>query len=657
MLKSVLRPYQAEAVNRTIIGFEQEVQGEGGPYTKQLLVEPTGSGKTLLFAALTSYYRDVEKDRVLVLVDQTDLVDQTTAELLKHAEIYAQVEQGDRQASPDARVVATVQSLANRLHKFKPDAFQLVIADEADRSVAVQWQTVLSHFDGKAKVVGATATPDRNDQRSVLDYYERIAHETSMFDLIKGGYLSRVMVQTVPLKIDITKVHQSQGDYDKNELDDTLTPYFDEICEAIKQYASDRKILVFLPLIKTSEKFADVAGAHGIRAQHVDGKSADRDMIKQAFRLGNTQLLSNAMLLGRGYNDPSIDCVVNLRPTRSAPLYRQFVGRGTRTFCPRGCSERCDHDEAKKDLLLLDFLWQFERHGLIRPASLVARDKEHNDQLTDFTVQKAGQLFDLETIDSAVAAEMQKRLAETLAKQKAKKPGYFDAMEFAMEMGDRTLLEYEPRAKWEGKPLSDAQAAWLDRMGFNTDTIKGRGHASKIFDLARKRRDAGLATFKQVKLLRKFGVQSPELVGFADATTYIDSRINNIRLPQDFQLYRASGISSAPVSAETAVGGWIGGEAREDTTTVTNGGTQSAKQDSRGGRELLDTPARVAEKSGGANAHSRASTIESDNAGFGRSDAPAQLLLSDDEIARLPTAHERGLAHLRRAKAMIAATE
>lgn len=549
--KLPLRDYQDDAVNSAILGFETEIPEVGGPYDRQLLVEPTGAGKTIMFAALADYWIHTHKQAVLILVDQIDLADQARDEILATTDHFPQIEQGDRTASPLAGIViASVQTVANRLDKFARDRFGLVIADEADRSVADQWQKVLNHFDGHAKVLGVTATPDRNDQRSVLDYYERIAHETPLFELIKRGYLARIMVQTVPLSIDISKVKQSQGDYDKVALDEALTPYFGEVCEAIQKYAPDRKSLVFLPLIETSKRFVEVARDAGIIAEHIDGKSEERDEIKRRFRDGQIKLLANAMLLGRGYNDRSIDCIVNLRPTRSGSLYRQFVGRGTRTFCPHGCAERCDHKEAKQDLLLLDFLWTFHRLGLQRPANLIATSEEQAKKLTQFSERHAGKEFDLEGIDSKVALEAEKLLLKQLQKAAQKRPGFFDAMEFAVYFQQRELVDYVSRSKWEQKPVSEGQANYLDKLGIDSKTVKDFGHAHAILDAATARRKKGLASIKQVKLLRRFGVNQPELVTFEGAKAWLDFRLNGVPLPAGLNIYMEGAENPTPEGEE-----------------------------------------------------------------------------------------------------------
>jgi len=278
------------------------------------------------------------------------------------------------------------------------------------------------------------------------------------------------------------------------------------------------------------------ANVGDIRAAHIDGASDEREQIKQRFRDREIDLLANAMLLGRGYNDRSIDCIVNLRPTRSATLYRQFVGRGTRTYCPHGCPMRCEHVERKKDLLLLDFLWTFHRLGLQRPANLVAKSADQAKRLTDYSQRSKGQL-DLQGIDSKVAIEAETNLLKSLMKGRVMPPGYFDAAAVAVALHQRDLIEYQPVARWESKPPSEAQLAALEKMGFGRDSIESFGYAHKLMDLAADRRKKDLATFKQMKMLRKIGTKDADKVTFAGASALIDRHINGVDIPEGIEIY------------------------------------------------------------------------------------------------------------------------
>ena len=132
-----------------------------------------------------------------------------------------------------------------------------------------------------------------------------------------------------------------------------------------------RKTVVFLPLIKTSQKFRDLLNTYGFRAAEVNGQSDDRRQVLADFDAGKYNVLCNSMLLTEGWDCPSVDCVVVLRPTKVRSLYSQMVGRGTRL------------SPGKSDLLLLDFLWMTDKHELCRPADLVCEDRAVARQMTE----------------------------------------------------------------------------------------------------------------------------------------------------------------------------------------------------------------------------------------------------------------------------------
>ena len=149
--------------------------------------------------------------------------------------------------------------------------------------------------------------------------------------------------------------------------------------------ANDRKIVVFLPLVKTSQKFTGILNSMGFGPRK-SRDSQDRAEVLEDFDKGRYNVLCNSMLLTEGWDCPSVDCVVVLRPTKVRSLYSQMVGRGTRLH------------PGKEDLLLLDFLWHTERHELCHPAHLIA-ENEGSSQSHDQAIEEAGIALDLETVE------------------------------------------------------------------------------------------------------------------------------------------------------------------------------------------------------------------------------------------------------------------
>jgi len=503
-----LRPYQQAAVEATEAGW-RGIDGEP-PATKQLLSMPTGCGKTVVFAHLA--LREVERGhRVCVLAHREELLEQAQDKLLQAAGLDSALEKGTSTAHDTIlpTVVASVQTFhARRLERWHPDSFNLIVVDEAHHSLADTYLRVFDHFS-RARLVGVTATPDRGDKQSLGEVYERIAYEYSLRQAIKDGYLCPIKAKLIPLEIDISNVRTVHGDYSVNDLDASITPYLYQAAQAIAEHASDRKTLVFVPLVRTSEAFASICQGLGLRAMHVDGGSDDRKQILRDYAEGKYQVLTNSSLLLEGYDCPQISCIVCLRPTQSRPLYAQIVGRGTR-IAP-----------GKDDLLLLDFLWQSTKHSLCMPASLFAKSHEEAQQVMGFFKPGEDAKDLLEAEDDAKKAR-EHALAKQLEAQQHKKKRVMDPLQFALSIHDEDLAEYEPVMRWEFDKPTQRQLQVLANLGLDTEIVTCKGHASAILSRVFARRDANLCTPKQARVLSKYGID-PSNITFERASAIIDS--------------------------------------------------------------------------------------------------------------------------------------
>jgi superfamily II DNA or RNA helicase len=384
-----------------------------------------------------------------------------------------------------------------------------VLVHNCHHTLAESYLGTLRHFDQNAFVLGVTATPDRSDKRTLSAYYENVAFEITLLDLIKQGYLSPITVKTVPLEIDLDEVRTVAGDYSAEDLGHALEPYLEEIARIIAEEYPNRKTLVFLPLISCSEKFAALCRRHGLAAEHVDGGSPDRKAILERFSSGETTLLSNAMLLTEGYDEPSVDCVVCLRPTKIRSLYSQIVGRGTRIH------------PGKDHLLLLDFLWLSSRHSLIKPAHLIAADDKEAQEITEALEEEDG---DLEKAQEAANADRTRKLVAQLRENRTRNSSTFDAMEFAVTLNDPSLARFEPTMGWHLDKVTPRQSKLLAKFGIDPVSVMTKGHAALLLDRIFMRLDLKLATAKQVRWLRKLGHPKPELASFKEASDFLNTR-------------------------------------------------------------------------------------------------------------------------------------
>ena len=198
----------------------------------------------------------------------------------------------------------------------------------------------------------------------------------------------------------MSSVRVSMGDFDVGSIAATLEPYLPQIAKAIQTHASARKTVVFCPLISIAQELADLIPG----AREVNGTSPDRKETLEWFdKAGPGAVLCNAMLLTEGWDCPSCDCVVVLRPTKVRSLYCQMIGRGTRLF------------PGKSNLLILDFLWLSYKHNLCKPASLIT---ENDKDIETVAKASTGEEEEIDLLEAVSDAESARRnaLAEAIEK-------------------------------------------------------------------------------------------------------------------------------------------------------------------------------------------------------------------------------------------------
>lgn len=511
-----LRPYQQQAKDAIFSEWENGIK-------KTLLVLPTGCGKTIVFAKVAE---ECVKggSRVLILAHRGELLDQAADKIGKSTGLGCATEKAEQTClgSWFRIVVGSVQSMMRekRLNQFPNDYFNTIIIDEAHHCISDSYQKVLRHFPD-AEVLGVTATPDRGDMQNLGTVFESLAYEYTLPKAIKEGYLSPIKAVTIPLKIDMSAVGVQAGDFKSGDIATALDPYLESIAEEMEKYCSNKKTVVFLPLVKTSQKFRDILNNHGFKAAEVNGDSKDRAEILEAFDKDQYNVLCNSMLLTEGWDCPSVDCIVVLRPTKVRSLYCQMVGRGTRLS-----------PETNKDhLLLLDFLWHTERHELCHPASLICESAEVAQKMTENMEKDAGCVIDIEEAEKAasedVVAQREEALAKQLSEMKRRKKRLVDPLQFEMSIQAEDLSGYVPAFGWEMAPPSDGQKKTLEKLGILPDAIENAGKASKILDRLDKRRREGLTTPKQIRFLESRGFQHVGTWKFETAKNMIDRIAGN----------------------------------------------------------------------------------------------------------------------------------
>lgn len=517
-----LRYYQDDAKQATFKALTE--------FSSALINLPTGAGKTVLAAHLIGAWLP---GRCIFLADQDELCQQPLEVINREINVIAALEKASYHADLRARVVvASSQTLArrSRLEAFPPGHFEYAIVDEAHRG-ADRDREILDYLG--CKRVGITATPFKAGLRDLSDYYETVAYSLPMLNLIKEGFAPSIRVMSIPIEIDLGEVRTKQGfegrDYNQDDVAATIEPYYHSILNELQSALIGRKTLVRLPLVASSKAFAALAREYGFNALHIDGASPDRADILRTFKESDhIDMLCNSQLLTTGADIPSVSAVVNLAPTSSMVAYQQFVGRGMRVL-PGVIDHIPGRDQAeerraaiaqsqKPDTLIVDFLWQHDRLTAINAASLVTTSPQDAGALYEKLRQSMTE-EDLLEAQRRVQEEREAELAKKLEEAAARAGNVMPADAWAHEVGLETLAHYESVARWELKPASEKQLSYLTKWGVDPDTVRDRGHASKLMDAMIHRFKYKLASAKQIVALKKKGVTdfNPSQLTFHEA--------------------------------------------------------------------------------------------------------------------------------------------
>jgi ATP-dependent helicase IRC3 len=354
------RPYQHEAVAALLAAAARGVH-------RPLLVLPTGTGKTIVFALLVQR----RGGRSLVLAHRDELIQQAVAKLhLVDPTLPLGVVQATRDEHTAPTVVASVQTLSRRtrLARLVPD-FRTIVIDEAHHAPAPSYRRILDYChawrpDGPL-VVGVTATPERGDRQSLRPVFEGIVYQKTLVEMMQAGYLVDLRALQVLLQADLDALRTQHGDFVEADLETLLleanAPA--QVLAAFQVHAAHRKALLFTPTVALAYAMAETFQTAGIPAEALDGTTplATRRAILQRLHTGATRVVANCAVLTEGFDEPSVDCIIVARPTQSALLYQQMLemlGRGTRTY------------PGKTDCLLLDVVGVSTRHTLHTAAIL-----------------------------------------------------------------------------------------------------------------------------------------------------------------------------------------------------------------------------------------------------------------------------------------------
>lgn len=247
-----------------------------------------------------------------------------------------------------------------------------VLVHNCHHAVADSYRRILAHcgaFSGTGPLtLGVTATPTRGDDVGLDAVFQEIVYQKTIREMILAGYLADLRALRIGIKADFHNLHTRMGDFLDSELEDMLLECDapGQIAEAYQQHARGRKALLFTPTVRVARLMAAAFQHVDIAAESVDGTTPidERRAILKRFKHGETQILANCGVLTEGFDEPSVDCVIIARPTKSATLYTQMVGRGTRIY------------PGKQDCLVMDLVGVTRRHDLQTIASLTGLPRD-----------------------------------------------------------------------------------------------------------------------------------------------------------------------------------------------------------------------------------------------------------------------------------------
>jgi superfamily II DNA or RNA helicase len=354
-VKRQLRPYQREAVAAV-----QKAWAEG--QLRPAVVMATGLGKSSVIAQLVADHvgqpnglvngkPEQRGRRVLILAHRHELLEQLKDNVLAvEPGVTVGIVQAERNETGPDVVIGSIQTLANaaRLEQIKDVG--LVVVDECHHSVARTYMETLARLGcfSDTIAVGATATMDRSDQKMLADVWESVAYSKGIREGIAEGHLVRPIGKAVVLEsLDLSQVKTSKGDFQEGQLGEAIEEASVDIAKAVTAHAAGRyRILVFVPTVASANRLSDQFEDWGLATEVVVGTTdkLKRSFIYQSLRDGDIRVIVSVGVLTEGFDLPAIDCIVMARPTQSASLYQQCIGRGLRPSPETG----------KTDCLVLD---------------------------------------------------------------------------------------------------------------------------------------------------------------------------------------------------------------------------------------------------------------------------------------------------------------
>lgn len=524
-----------------------------------LVVMPTGTGKTVLFSLAIKRALKEFGGRAMVIAHREELVRQA-ADKLEACGVATEIEMAEERADGSFLrradcVVASIQTLTRRGKRFQPGEFSVAVLDEAHHYTSPSWRAYIEHLQQNEhiKILGVTATPDRADKVGLGAVFQSVAFEYEIADAINDGYLVRPVQQFIHIEgMDFSNVRTTAGDLNGRDLADVMDAerVLHPIALATVEQAGAKKTIVFAPpgfresggeSFRVSERLCEMINRYrpGTAALISDSTPKDsRRQILSEFAARRIQFLVNVGVLTEGFDAPDIELVVLARPTKSRALYAQMVGRGTRPL--PGVVDGLTTPTARRDAIaaslkpvvtVLDFVGVTGKHKLISACDILGgKEPPEIVEAAKDIIAKRGPMPVESAIEEAKAEAERRREAKAAeearrAKVKAKvqykmsSVNPFDVLDVTRDRQINTVTS---------EPATARQRELLEKFGIQVEDVTLR-EAKRLIATCIERRNAGLCSYKQAALLRKFNHPEPEKLSFSEASQLIGEYLNKKR--------------------------------------------------------------------------------------------------------------------------------
>jgi len=540
MLKIKPRPYQGKAVN--------SVHEQLAEYSSTLLVMATGLGKTICFSLVAAEF--LKRGKIMVLAHRGELITQAYGRLKDITGYEPDIEMADYHIENAGMwqspvVVSTIQTQnsgmggGGRMTKFDPDEFSLLIIDEAHHSTAKSYKRIVDYYqqNPELKVLGVTATPDRTDKEALGQVFKTVAFEYDILSGINDGWLVPIKQRCVYIDdLDFSGIRTTAGDLNGADLSRVMEAEqaIHEIAVPTIELTGDRKTLVFAASIAQAERLTEVLNRYKNDSARFVFSGTDTDERRRMFRdyAGNKfQYLVNVGITTEGFDDPGVEVVCMARPTKSRSLYTQMAGRGTRVL-PYTVDDLDEPEQRRRAIAnslksfveVIDFVGNAGRHKLMSSADILAG--KYSEDVIERVKEKAKKTGTTEDVlDELEKAQedliREKEAQELRLKEEAERAKIKAQAKFRVENVDPfDVFDLKPKrtpGHMMGKPPTDKQINFLERNGVAVDSRMDLCQASQIIDKIIENREQKKASYKMIKILKKYGYMNADEMGFTEA--------------------------------------------------------------------------------------------------------------------------------------------